>query len=303
MYNQLFSKSGLSLDRFHSFLKVSEYESFTKAAEGDSNKQTLYSRQVKELEKYFETELFSRRGRTVVLTESGKRLQLLIQEYFSALEDFQESCSSSIGEIKIGAGESLIQWLLMPRLMALRRHISRAELTFRNMRTNQIVDAVMSGEVDFGIIRDDAVIPELKSTDLGKMEYRVFCPVEDADEMKCDLDFFVHLNFAVLEGHGTYVQKIENLVREYGVLFKRIVNCSSYPAMARIVKSNRLAAILPVIASEDFDMQAFRSCSLELLNPFSRDLVFVWNSRLSRVNTEIERIGNIFAKELIINFE
>jgi DNA-binding transcriptional LysR family regulator len=97
MEDILFSKSGLSLDRLKSFCLVAEAESFTKAAGGDSNRQTQFSRQIKDLEQFFGTELFQRKGRTVTLSTTGMELHTLVSEYFCALEDFHERCSGELG--------------------------------------------------------------------------------------------------------------------------------------------------------------------------------------------------------------
>ena len=135
MFDALFEKSGLSLERLRSFCRVAEAGSFTRAAESDPNRQTLYSRQVKELEGYFSTELFRRNGRTITLTDTGRDLQRLAMEYFSALEDFTESCSGEMKSYTIGAGESLIRWMLLPKLPEIRQIAGRAEIAFNNNTT------------------------------------------------------------------------------------------------------------------------------------------------------------------------
>ena len=74
MNKELFSEHGLSLDRLKSFLDVVEAGSIVKAAAGDTNRQSQYSRQIKELEVFFGAELTKRRGRRIEITEEGERL-------------------------------------------------------------------------------------------------------------------------------------------------------------------------------------------------------------------------------------
>ena len=53
MFRDLFQTTGLTLERLHSFLMVAEAGGVTKAAGGDPNRQSLFSRQIKELEEFF----------------------------------------------------------------------------------------------------------------------------------------------------------------------------------------------------------------------------------------------------------
>ena len=69
MCAQMLSKGGLSLDRLNNFCRIAEAGGITKAAGSDPGKQSLYSRQIKELETFFGVELKVRRGKGIVLTD------------------------------------------------------------------------------------------------------------------------------------------------------------------------------------------------------------------------------------------
>ena len=121
MFAQLLREGGLSFDRLQSFCLVAQAGGVTKAAKGEANKQTLYSRQIKELEEFFGTELVRRKGRGIELTPAGERLNKVAREYFAALLDFKSECKGLPVEIVIGAGESIIRWVLLPRLAEIRK--------------------------------------------------------------------------------------------------------------------------------------------------------------------------------------
>jgi len=87
-YTELFSEHGLSIDRLKSFLDVVDAGSIVKAAGGDTNRQSQYSRQIKELETFFGAKLTRRKGRRIEITEEGERLARLIRESFTNLSDF-----------------------------------------------------------------------------------------------------------------------------------------------------------------------------------------------------------------------
>src|SRR5205814_8625566 len=116
MFENLFTQSGLSLERLKTFREIVAAGGITAAAGDDSNRQSQYSRQLKELEKYFGVELLKRGRGSAELTDAGQRLYEIVGQMLSAVDEFRLTCSGQPIELTIGAGESLIQWLLLPRL-------------------------------------------------------------------------------------------------------------------------------------------------------------------------------------------
>ena len=107
MFESLFSRGGLSLDRLRSFLELSQAGSIAKAASGDLSRQALVSRQIRELEEFFGTELTLRSGKTLVLSPAGQRLALIIREQFQDLNDFQLEQQKQAKSFSVGAGATL----------------------------------------------------------------------------------------------------------------------------------------------------------------------------------------------------
>lgn len=79
-----------SFKAMRSFVAAAKYRNFTRAAEALCVTQAAISRQIRELELYLETELFTRTGREVRLTASGTALfdaaQLSLLNIFQATE-------------------------------------------------------------------------------------------------------------------------------------------------------------------------------------------------------------------------
>src|SRR5439155_20159002 len=138
-FAQLLQEGGLSLDRLQSFCLVAQAGGVTKAAKGDPAKQSLFSRQIKELEEFFSTELIRRKGRGVALAEAGERLNIIARECFASLSEFKSECKGRPVEVVIGTGDSVIQWLLMPRLAEIRQRILHVRLKFLNLPTTAAV--------------------------------------------------------------------------------------------------------------------------------------------------------------------
>ena len=72
MFSRLFANAGLSLDRLRALVEVGACGSIVKASGGDPVKQSQFSRQIKELEDFFQIRLIERQGKGIRLTASGK---------------------------------------------------------------------------------------------------------------------------------------------------------------------------------------------------------------------------------------
>ena len=107
MFEHLFAERGLSLDRLKTLIEVAKAGSIAAAARGDSARQSLYSRQIKELEEFFGVELASRRGKVLALTGAGWELVRLASESLCLLDDFKSRSRNLPYRFTIGAGDSL----------------------------------------------------------------------------------------------------------------------------------------------------------------------------------------------------
>src|SRR5277367_4464775 len=176
MFSDMLSKGGLSLDRLHNFCRIAEAGGITKAAGGDPGKQSLYSRQIKELETFFGVELKVRRGKGIVLTDAGQQLARLTRAHLIGLADFQRTAQNMPQSISIGSGNSVIEWILMPRMAELSKALPKARFECISNRTRVIVSQLLDLTLDIGIIRDEAVQRPLKSSPLISVTYSLFVP-------------------------------------------------------------------------------------------------------------------------------
>lgn len=90
MFEKLFERGGLSMERLHALILLAEEGSLIRAAQGDSGLQSRYSHHLKELSTYFEVDLTERVGKTVHLTASGETLVGLAREHFQNLLHFRD---------------------------------------------------------------------------------------------------------------------------------------------------------------------------------------------------------------------
>src|SRR6266850_1622454 len=232
MFTELLSEGGLSLDRLQSFCLVAQAGGVTRAAKGDPARQSLFSRQIKELEEFFGTELLRRKGRGIALTPAGERLNSVARECFAALLDFKSGCKGLPLEIVIGSGESIIEWLLIPRLAVIRKKLPNVQLKFLNLESAEVVKRLAEGAIDFGIVRKGAVRRPLGATPLGTLGYSLFVPSKLAHGLPAEeatAKLLGALPLATLEGAGSFRKELEVIERKNRLRLRIEVECVSFP--------------------------------------------------------------------------
>lgn len=177
MFEHLFAERGLSLDRLKTLIEVAKAGSIAAAARGDSARQSLYSRQIKELEEFFGVELASRRGKVLALTGAGWELVRLASESLCLLDDFKSRSRNLPYRFTIGAGDSLHAWVAAPVLASIQKRGLPWLFALENLRNSEIPSKLQNMDIDFGIVRTSALEAEgLESRVICSMDYALYVP-------------------------------------------------------------------------------------------------------------------------------
>lgn len=284
MFDELLSRRGLSLDRLHAFLKVASAGGIARAVGTDPVRQSQFSRQIKELESFFGATLFSRRGKSLDLTPSGERLAQLVRESFGALRDFHKDCAEAPVEYTIGAGDSLIHWLVVPRLGELRREFPRVKLRLLNLRSSDIVRGLHEGRLDFGLVRRDSLTRPLASSPLGVLDYALFVPRKLLPGgRKRDFAWVVSaLPVATLANDGQFDRRLRKLEVNLPTPPAFALECENFPHAAAALHSGHYAAILPRLAATKLD-RSIVEIEAPALNHPRRVVSLAWSPRLLHI--------------------
>ena len=296
MFENLFAQSGLSLERLKTFREIVAAGGITAAAGDDSNRQSQFSRQLKELERYFGVELLKRGHGPAELTDAGQRLYEIVGHTLRALEEFRGTCAGQPIELVVGAGESLIQWLLLPRLPGLAEAHPRLAVTFQNLKTDQILNEVLNGGIDFGVVSRFEPHRALAFAPLGKLEFCLFAPAALLPKnagLKLKSDVLGQLPLAMLEGSAGIRQAVEREARRIGVKLNVRLRFSSYPQVAQAVENLNVAAIMPKLAATSLRGNSVRVIALPFLAGLSRQVSLVWNRKTAEVRPSIARYSRL----------
>lgn len=287
MFDHLFSKGGLSLDRLRGFMQMADAGSIAKAAPGETNRQSQISRQIRELEEFFGTELTRRKGKTLSLSPAGERLAMLIREQLQDLEDFRREQSKQPKSFVIGTGASVLEWLVTPMLPAISEHLDGATLQTEAHRSRSLGDAVRDGRVDLAIIRQDAMPPGSRSVMIMKMGFHLCIPralIKNGmtDREAAKTAFWQTLPFAAGRDGGQTDTAVREAMRDAGVDFHPRFECGSMLQVRQLVELGACAGVLPTLGVRGLEAERTLVIPFAPLKDYGRALVLHWNPRQMR---------------------
>lgn len=301
MFEKLFDKGGLSLDRLLGFMQMAEKGSIAKAAPDNPNRQSQISRQIRELEQFFGAELTRRKGKALTLSPAGRRLAELIRGQLQDLEDFHREQAGQSRSFVIGAGASVLEWLAVPALPAISQLFSGATLLTESHRSRSLADAVRDGRVDFGVMRQDAVPAGGKTLLVMKMRFHLCIPRKllkrnIADHEAAKPALWQTLPFAAGRDGGQTDTAVRNAMRDAGVDFRPRFECGSMLQVRQLVDLGACAGVLPSLGMRGLDERRVLCLPFAPLRDFGRSLVLHWNQRqMQRRNVEDAALKKVAA--------
>lgn len=146
----------MELRLLETFLKIAELRSFTRAADELCITQPTVSKQIVDLERFFEVRLIDRTKRTVTLTKAGEILYQYALEMVALKKDTIEAIASFRGlkKGKMTLGASTIPGIyIMPRLLSdYKKQHAGIKFEVIIADTKEIIEKMENGLLDFGIV-------------------------------------------------------------------------------------------------------------------------------------------------------
>lgn len=300
MSSALLARSGLSLDRLASFIAIADAGGLSAAAQGDPVRQSQLSRQLKELEEFFGAALIERRRGVFRLTAAGRALIDIARPTLTRLDDFERRCGGQLTEVHIGAGESALVWLLMPKLKPLLAANPKLALTLHNLQSEETTSRLRDGRLDFGILRRSAVGSGFMSLPAGVVEYALFVPRAAFPRGKASTSaqLLSQVSLALLEGNSAVSAGLAEWAGETGVRLNVRLRCTSLVQAAAAVKGLGMAAVLPIWAKSEFNPDTVTRMTLAPLRKIETPLVLVWSRRQASIRPILSGLARTLASAL-----
>lgn len=232
------------LDLYRIFNVVSRNKSFSKAAQELFMTQSAVSQAILRLEKELEIALFYRTSRGVALTAEGKLLNEHINSAFGIInvaeDKMLEFKSLKTGQLRIGVGDTISRYFLLPFLEEFHNNYPGVKLNILNGTTSEICDFIKSGRADVGIcnlpIHDEhlQVIPCKEIQDIfvcgEKYKNLITHPVS--------LEYLTGMPLIFLEMKSNSRMYVENFFKKKGYQIAPVFELGSYDLVLEFTKIN-----------------------------------------------------------------
>ncbi|MFD1928327.1 LysR family transcriptional regulator [Sporosarcina siberiensis] len=154
------------LDLYRVFCKVGKSDSFSQAAKELYMTQPAVSQSIMQLEKELDIRLFNRTPKGVSLTHEGSLLFEYANSAINLLhvgeEKILEFQNLTAGELKIGVGDTISRYFLLPFLETFHNRYHKIKFKIINGTTSELCSLLKSGEVDIAICNFPLYDPALE---------------------------------------------------------------------------------------------------------------------------------------------
>lgn len=237
------------------FHAVATELSFTRAAARLAYAQSSVTAQVQALERDLGTALFERLGRTVTLTDGGRRLLPYAERLLALSAEARAAATGSAdvsGSLTIGAPDSLCAYRLPGVISDFRREFPRVQVTFRATRScPDARRAVAEGLVDAALMLDDHIDERRMTVELLQPEPLAVLVAADhplATVAAADLAVLSGQPAILTETGCGYRDLLERRLLAAGVDIGNVVEFASLEAIKECVKAGMGFTVLPVVA-------------------------------------------------------
>jgi len=176
----------MELRHLHYFKTVAEELHFRKAAEKLFIAQPGLSRQIKQLEDYYQTPLFIRDKRNVELTEAGhylkKEVDLLFTQMNRIKEQVEKIKDGKLTSLKLGFIGSAVQTIFPQLLVNLKKEQPLIDITLSELSNEVQLDLLLKNQLDFGFVRIDNAQNPLQSIPVMTDHFSLVVPKNEKNK-------------------------------------------------------------------------------------------------------------------------
>lgn len=172
----------MTLTQLCTFIKITETNSFSAAAESLGYAQSTVTMQIKQLEDELGCALFERLGKTISVTTSGERLIAYAEKMLQLERDIRLDVTDEVdpaGVLKLGVSESLCINRFPKILMEYNKNNPRTEIRIQFVTHENIPELLQKGELDMVYTLNPLIEDERIRILHMKREKLIFCTSPD----------------------------------------------------------------------------------------------------------------------------
>lgn len=246
------------LDLYKIFVVVGKNNSFSSAAKELYITQPAISQAIMQLEEELDIRLFNRLPKGVTLTHEG---EILFEYADSALnligvgeEKISEFNNLSAGELKIGVGDTIAKYFLLPYLETFHNSYPNITLKIVNGTTIETIDLLKSGRIDLAICNLPVEDPTLEQKINIDIHDIFVCGKKFKQQISKPLTFeeVTQLPLILLEPKSNSRKYIESYLLDQGIPIAPVFELGSHDLLLEFAKINLGIACVTKEFSKDY---------------------------------------------------
>ena len=300
----------MTLQQLEYILAVARYGHFGRAAEACNVTQPTLSAMIGKLEEEIGAKLFDRNRQPICPTPVGERVVQQAREVLEQADSIKdivlEEKQSLGGVFRVGILPTIAPYLLPRFFPQMMKKYPTLDIRVREMKTYQIKDALLQGDIDAGILATIEGLEEYEQTTLFYEKYIGYVSREDAlfkKEMIRTADVAASRELWLLdEGHCFRDQMVRFCQMKSSQTSQLAYNLGSMETFMRMVESGMGITFIPELA----EMQLSEP-QKELVRPFAipvptRELILITNKNFIRqtlLDTGVKEIQASVPKSML----
>ncbi len=258
----------MELHQLRYVVAVAETGNFTRASERSFVSQPSLSQQVIKLEKELKHKLFHRLGRRAILTEAGeiflKRARRILAEVDDSAKELRDD--PALGrQIVVGAIPTLAPYLLSQLLARCRTQYPHLVVHTREAFKSDLVNAVITGELDLALISGSVKDNHLSSESLFKEPLLLVVNRSNplAGQKVVTAADLAHQTFVLLGESSSLATQIQRFCGDHDFKPKISHRCAQIATVKSLVAQGAGISILPELVryQDDHPALVYRALS------------------------------------------
>ena len=229
------------------FTMVADTGGMSKAAKELHIYQPSISQAIAELEKYYGVKLFERLSQKIYLTKEGELMLSFSRHILDSFQQMEVAMSQAVEKrnLRIGCSVSVGTCLIDGILDEAKQRIPNCRMHVVVANSAEIEQAVMTNQVDFGMVEGMVRNQELLVTPICEDELVLVCGKNHplAKEEELTLDMLQGQDYVSRESGSAERNQLERIFEEYGLELNRTFCSTNTEAIKNAVLHGRGVAI------------------------------------------------------------
>lgn len=251
----------MTITQIEYIVAVERHGSFVTAAEKCFVTQPTLSMQIQKLEEELGIKIFDRNHHPILATDMGKKILEQAKKVIFERDKIEELITAQkddlIGSLNIGVIPTVAPCILPRTLKSFVQKYKNLDITITEMTTNNIIEKLKEGEIDFGILSTPLYEKSLKETILYYEPYVVYAAKGHSLLSKNEIapeDLNVNEIWSLGDEHCMRFQVINLCGKQkfVGAENPFNYNSGSLLSLMRMVDINGGFTILPELSLQDF---------------------------------------------------